>query len=472
MKLTEQIARRERSLDYFSLGAVLPNPDPLLKAQGIDLRVYRDLRADAHIGGCCRRRKSALKALEWGFERTGAPARLQRQLEAVFAGLDLDRLIGDCSEAVFYGYAPIEILWEKRGALIVPAELRALPQEWFTFDIQGALRFRSKEAPWAGEALPDRKFLLPRQDASYRNPYGFADLSMVYWPHLFKKGGLKFWLHFAEKYGTPWIVGKLPPGTPQNEMDDLADRLNEMVQDAVAVIPDTGSIEPLDFNGTASADLYQNLVLHCRGEISIALLGSNMGMEKDSNRATAGAGLEVADSLRDADAEIVCSAVNQLAGWICELNGWSGARPVWRLWDQNRKDVTAAARDQTLHDAGARFTPAYFQRAYGYAGDEVGAAPADAAPPAAFAEPGLPGFNPASNAEDLAQLARSAGPHTDALVARLGSWVDAAPDLPALQNALLGAYGGLDTDRLTHIMAAGFALAELKGMAGARESAR
>ena len=471
MKLTDQIATRYRSLDYFALGAVLPNPDPILKAQGQDVRIYRDLRSDAHVGGCCRRRKSAVKALEWGFERESAGARLHNNLEAVFADIDLDRLIGDCIEAVFYGYAPIEAVWGRAGSLIVPAELRALPQEWFTFDVEGALRFRSKQSPWEGELLPERKFLLPRQDASYANPYGFPDLSMVFWPQVFKKGGMKFWLHFAEKFGTPWLIGKLPRGTPQGEMDGLADRLAAMVQDAIAVIPDDASIEPLAVSGTASADLYERLIMHCCREVSIALLGSNMGMENNSNRATAGAGLKVAEDLRDGDAEIVCSAVNQLVGWICDLNGWSGPRPVWRLWDQENKDSMQAQRDKTVTEAGAKLTAIYFQRAYGYAADEI----SEAAPPApkpvipanagiqspAFAEATTP-TDPTDGATDL--LASVAQPTLDRMIAVIGKMIDAAPDLASLQNTLLNAYGILDTERLTQLMTAAYALAELKGM--------
>ena len=46
--------------------------------------------------------------------------------------------------------------------------------------------------------------------------------------------------------------------------------------------------------------------------------------------------------------------------------------------------------------------------------------------------------------------------------------VDAAEDLGELQTALLDAYGDLNTAELTRLMAAAFALAELKGMAAVR----
>ena len=48
--LSDQIATRSRSIDFYALGTYLPNPDPVLKALGKDIKVYRELRADAHVG--------------------------------------------------------------------------------------------------------------------------------------------------------------------------------------------------------------------------------------------------------------------------------------------------------------------------------------------------------------------------------------------------------------------------------------
>lgn len=77
--LTEQIASRSRSIDFFGLGMYLPNPDPILKSQGRDIRIYRELRTDPLVGGCIRRRKAAVKSLERGLERGHAPARVSKR---------------------------------------------------------------------------------------------------------------------------------------------------------------------------------------------------------------------------------------------------------------------------------------------------------------------------------------------------------------------------------------------------------
>lgn len=479
-KLSDMVAVRAAALDYSGLLGVLPNPDPVLRAQGKSIEVYRDLRVDAHVGGCIRRRKSAVKAMEWGLGREQAPSRVAKAVESILTDINLECLIGDCLEAVLYGYQPIEIVWEKVGNLIVPTELVAKPPEWFAFDAENRLRFKTRANPIHGDLLPDRKFLLPRQDATYQNPYGFADLSMCFWPVVFKKGGVKFWMIFTEKFGMPFLIGKQPRGATETERDTLLDQLEAMVADAVAVIPDDSSVEPLEVIGHSNADAYERLVMYCRSEVSIALTGTNQTVEANSNKASASAGLQVADDLRDGDAEIVAAAVNQLIRWVCELNFPGGAKPVWGLWDQEKQDKLRAERDKMLYESGARFTKAYWVREYGYQeGDLASDAPISSpAPTPVSPEPGVAvaasAFAESASqtpVDDMATRLASAavGPWGE-LIATIGNLVAAAPDLPTLQARLLDAYGGLDTRRLTEIMAAGFQLAELRGLSDARDA--
>jgi len=391
-KLSDQIATRGRSIDFYALGMYLPNPDPVLKALGKDIKVYQELRADAHVGGCIRRRKAAVKALEWGLDREKAKSRVAKNIEAIFADLPIERIITEMLDAVLYGYQPMEITWQKVGGLVVPVDIVGKPSNWFVFDEENKLRFRTRENSIKGEELPERKFLLPRQDPTYDNPYGFPDLSMVFWPTTFKKGGLKFWVQFTEKYGAPWVIGKHPRGTQDKEADDLLDKLEAMVQDAVAVIPDDSSVEIKEAAGKAgSAEVYERLLHFCRSEVSIALLGQNQTTEANSNRASAQAGLEVTRDIRDGDKSIVEEAFNTLIRWVCELNFSDGARPFFSLWEQEEVDKVLAERDEKLVRAGAKLTSAYFKRAYNLQDgdlDETPAAPPLSANPAdlAFAE--------------------------------------------------------------------------------------
>ncbi|QWF64291.1 DUF935 domain-containing protein (plasmid) [Ralstonia solanacearum] len=385
--LSDQIATRGRSIDFYGLGMYLPNPDPVLKALGKDIKVYRELRADAHVGGCIRRRKAAVKALEWGLDRGKAKSRVAKSIEAIFADLDLSRIITEMLDAVLYGYQPMEVIWGKVGGYLVPVDVVGKPADWFLYSPENELRFRSRQNMIQGEELPPRKFLVPRQDATYDNPYGFADLSMCFWPTTFKKGGLKFWVQFTEKYGAPWVIGKHPRSASDAETNLLLDRLEEMVQDAVAVIPDDSSVEIKEAAGkTGSTEVYERLLHFCRSEVSIALLGQNQTTEADSTRASAQAGLQVTRDIRDGDKAVVAEAFNTMIRWVCELNFNDGARPMFSLWEQEEVDKVLAERDEKLVKAGAKLTTAYFKRAYNLQDGDLIEDAAPDMPGAEFAE--------------------------------------------------------------------------------------
>ena len=466
--LSEQIATRDRSMDM-SFGFILPNPDPILKRQGKDIAVYRDMRSRASVGGPIRRRKAAVKALEWRVERGKASARVTRLANDVLATYDMDTLINEITNAVLFGYQPLELVWGPFNGAAAPLQVIGKPQEWFFFDNAAQLRFRSRQQPLQGEELEPRKFLLARQEASYENPYGFADLSMCFWADTFMRGGLKFWVTFTEKYGTPWLVGKQPRGTPGSEVNNLLDKLEAMVQDAVAAIPDDSSIDILESGDKgASADLYERLLMYCRSEINIALLGQNQSTESNSNRASATAGLEVAKTIRDGDSALVMATMNQLLRWLTDLHdGEQAPAPTFVLFEEEDVNTQQAVRDETLTKAGLKFTKQYWKRVYRLQDGDIEEAPAGpsmptapataAAVPVEFVEGSAPAVVAAG------ELGTAAAPIVMAWVRDLRALVEAHSEPQALQDALLEAYSELPTDELTEVMALAFELAHLQG---------
>ncbi len=363
--LNRHIATRGR-IEPGGFSRHLPNPDPILKAQGQDIQIYRDLRSSALVGGNIRRRKAAVLSLERGLKRADAPAKVERFVSDWLADLDLDRILRELLDAPLYGYQPVELLWQPVGQYLVPQDLLGKPAEWFFYDPDNALRFRAKDAGNDGEACDPQRFIVARQDATYANPYGFPDLSMCFWPATFMRGGLKFWVQFTEKYGSPWVIGKHPRGANDEETDLLLDSLEAMVQDAVAAIPDDASVQIIEAAGKAgSADVYRQLLEYCRSEINVAMLGQNQTTERDSNRASATAGAEVTHDIRDGDAGIVAAALNACIRHVVDLNfGPHVAAPNYQLWQQEEIDKSLAQRDKALTESGVQFTNAYWQRTY------------------------------------------------------------------------------------------------------------
>ncbi|MBP8289481.1 MAG: DUF935 family protein [Chromatiaceae bacterium] len=415
-RLSQQIATRARSLDYSGLYGWLPNPDPILKAQGQDIAIYRDMRADAHVGGCIRRRKAAVKGLEWELERGKAPARVHKSclaiLEELAATPDLDEpgarpglsaLIGDALDGALYGYQPLEVTWGRAGALIVPTVVQSKPPEWFCFDAANQLRFKSRDGGINGELLPPRKFLLARQDATYQNPYGVPDLAMCYWPHQFRRAA-KFWVQWLERHGGDFLIGKQPRslGTQaetEAAYQDMALQLEAMLQDSVAVVPDDGSVEILASGSKGgSTDAHERFLLYWRGEISIALLGSNQGIETNSTHASATASLEVGRDIRDGDARMIEAVVNQLLRWTVAIN-WPGQEaPIWCLREQEEIDTQRPTRDKILTECGVNFSRDYWLETYDLDDDDL--APEAATPAPGASTPAIPAPDGAPVAED------------------------------------------------------------------------
>lgn len=377
-RLTEEIATRAAAsgqwpgFDYW-----LPDPDPVLRRLGQDATVYRDLLSDAHVWSCYDSRKSGALGCAWELREAegGSGAANRRALDLaqeMMAALPVRQIITEMLDAPFFGFTPIEVIWRADGGRWLPSSLTGKPFEWFTFDDENRLRFKASGIP-EGDPVPAGKFLLARHHASYQNPYGERVLSRCFWPVTFKRGGFKFWAIFTEKFGMPWVRGKVPPGTNETERQRLLDRLTAMVQDAVAVINNDESVEITESAGKkASADIYEALINAGNGEVSKAIVGHSLATEskEGGTYGATRAGLEVRDDLVEKDKGMVADTWNTLFAWVTALNvpGATAPRFVWQEEEEARKEL--AERDRALHQQGVRLKPVYYMRRYGLHEDE------------------------------------------------------------------------------------------------------
>ncbi|MBR6127898.1 DUF935 family protein, partial [bacterium] len=367
-KITDEIATRKRALNFYSLANILPDPDIVLRKQGKDISIYKELLCDPHVFACVQSRKAGVLSLEWAINRGSEEKdKIAEEIENLLVKLDIHKLISDILDATQFGFQPLEIMWKRdKSGHVMPARVVAKPSEWFCFDDDNNLKFRTKEN-YYGIELPDKKFLLVQNNPTYNNPYGERTLSRVFWNVTFKKGGMKFWVVFTEKYGMPHLIGKHPRGASKAETDSLADMLEEMVQDAIAVIPDDSSVEIQEASKSSSAEIYEKLIDKMNSEISKAILGQTLTTEIGSSGSYAAANthMQVRQDIIDSDKKLVETAINQLITWICEFNYPNIDVPVFELYAPEDVDLTLAQRDKILSETGVKFTKDYFIKAYG-----------------------------------------------------------------------------------------------------------
>lgn len=476
ISLSQEIATRQRSMDFYALGMYLPNPDPVLKQQGKDIAVYTELLSDGHLGGCVTSREAGVKSLEWGIDRGKARSRQAKLIEDLFKNLDIDGIISAILQAPLFGYQPLEVMWEKVGNYIVPKDVVGKPPRWFVFNEDNEPRFRTKQDPVNGEALPDRKFLFARHKATYENPYGLAELSRCFWPITFKRGGLKFWVIFTEKYGMPFLIGKHPRGTDEKDNDALLEKLEAMVQDAVAVIPDDSSVEFLESGrggNASSSQIYEKLIEMCKTEVSISILGQNLTTQvKGGSFAAAQSHMQVRSDIVHSDRKLVEKTLNELIGWVWSYNFIDGERPVFSMWEEEDVDKDLADRDKTLSDAGVRFTKAYYMKAYGFAEEdiEVGAPPKEGAKQRGeFSEGKSPDGNSAfpdqQAVDDFIEALSSEKLQTqlEGVLKPVLDLINGSNDYQAVVEKLVETYPDMDTKGIEDMLAKAIFVAEAWG---------
>ncbi len=366
--LGKTVADRLTAFDLISFMQILPNPDPVLAKLGKRISAYDDLLYDAQVRSCMSSRKAGVLKLKFELEGKDADQKIIDFIQETFDRFNYHKLFRKILGCVAYGYQPIEIDWEVRKGRIVPAKMEAKPVEWFCFGEKNELRFLSRKHPVTGEELPPMKFVCPTNDETYKNPYGTSVLSLCFWPAMFKKGNFKFWVAFTEKYGSPWLVGKYAPGTSNENQNILADQLENMVQDAIAVVPDTSKIEIIEASGKgASADIFDKLKDACNADISKAILGQTLTTELSSTGSLAAAQThnEVRKDIILSDARIIEETLNQIVRWTIDQNfGKDVIAPAFRFSEPEETNKQLAERDAILSGIGVRFTPKYIQRAY------------------------------------------------------------------------------------------------------------
>ncbi|WP_323843064.1 DUF935 domain-containing protein [Moraxella sp. Pampa] len=433
--LSDHIAVAKRLLGIGGFTSILPNPDVVLKRLGMrSISVYRELLIDPIVGGAVRRRKSAVKRLEYRLDTEMSGELNDKQqviIKTMLANIDLYELIGQILDATLYGYQPIEVIWELKDGYWTPVKLTAKPQEWFGFDddsnlvlIDGVIK----------RQLPAYKFLCPVHEATYTNPYGTAELSSVYWATVFKRGGLKFWAEFAEKFGSPWIIGHEPRSNTDSDTEKLLDALEQLMGNAVATIPNDSSVEIKEATGkTGSSQVFDDFIRYCKSEINIALLGQDQTTDKDTNHASSQSGLEVTRDIRDNDCRIVEKCINTLLAWVCELNFHGTIPPKFVLYEEEVGDKTLAERDQILTALGVSFNQSYYERAYNLSADEF---TLNAKPMPTNTVPTTPNFSEKSFASqgDLSDKLAIGLPSDDELTTQVGQMLN---DFASLDNANL-----------------------------------
>jgi phage gp29-like protein len=359
--------------------------DETLKKLGVHRKELRVLESDDEIFAAIETRREALVATPWRLEPNTSrqakfiEAQLKKQLVSIIRG---------CFDAVLYGYSVQEVIYRKTDDGKIGLEsVSTKPSEWFEPKSNGELIYRSMLDPVGSVVDKTHKFLLTLRNETYRQPYGEALLSRLYFPWLFRVQGWKFWAKNLERTGTPFLKGSAPneitqDGTPA--VDHLATVLNAAVGSSTLALPDgwTAEFMSVQQNGATFEQFETAIIKRIQKVILGQTLTSDVG--KSGSFAAAKVHQSVLDDRRKADIRLTTDTVQTLVNALHSLNGFTGEPPVFVLEDDTGLETERADRDAKLTQAGVlKLTPDYLLRVYDFQEGDFEIPP----PPAAFAAP-------------------------------------------------------------------------------------
>lgn len=367
----------------------LPNPDTVLQRRGQSIGIYRELLSDSHLAAVLDSRSAATTGHEWMLDQNDCPARPFKAIQNWFFKIlerkrgvdDLSReeVIESLMDVVYWGYQPTELVWDFEGGFWLPVQIIPKPPEWFMWFVNAdgvpELRFLDQEHHIEGLKPPDEYTLIcPRIKPSYDNPYGRGVAQRCFWPVVFKKAGMEFWLNFMERFGTPWVLGKMNANATTEQLTQFTQDLKQLVQDAVIAISGTDKTVELLESKNAKDVGFDLLCNFMDAQMSKTVLGHTLSTDagdKASYAATRGA-MSVRGDIGARDTRMVKSIFNDVINLILIRNGFVNVdRPSARPVHEEDVGLERAQRDETLNRTGVRFSRKYFERVYGFEADDI-----------------------------------------------------------------------------------------------------
>ena len=381
--ITDEIATVEKDIFMDYIGKTLINPDKVIKSEsgGKGIELYEDLLTDDQVGSNLQTRKLAVVGKEW--EVVPATDKPQDQkiadyVKQVLLSCNYDAARKTLLSGIVMGFKPAEIMWKYSEGDVWIDQIIGKASRRFVFDTNRRMRLLTLGNMVEGEELPDRKFVVYTNISDNGSPYGDGLGRLLYWPVWFKKNAIKFWMIFADKFGSPTVLGKYPTGTLKSEQDVLLDACAAIQQESAIKIPDTMEIGFLEATRGGNVNTYESLCKFMNAAISKAILGQTLTTEVGDKGSYAASKTheDVRGDYTKADADSLCECQNSsLVKWVVDYN-FPGVKQYPKVWVRTEEEgdlKPLAERDKILVvDIGVPIGRKYFYDTYGIPEPEEG----------------------------------------------------------------------------------------------------
>ena len=260
--------------------------------------------------------------------------------------------------AVPYGIALCEIVWERKGGLYVPVDFIPIPRTAINFprnDNYGVPHLSALNKP-LDEPF---KFIIHRNDKGDGNLWGTPALRSCYWPWKFKQLGFRFWIQAAQRLGVPSILALFETKNAEDakrRAEELLPVLQNMNSGSSGAFANIKEIKVVD----GAIKDFETIVRVCNEEISYGITAQSL-MTSEAQYGTKSQGLLHSETYKYTtthDAYLIQQSDQTLYNYFVEVNFPGAAAPVYDI------DSTDFADWDTIREAIDRNIPVSLNALY------------------------------------------------------------------------------------------------------------
>lgn len=358
-KASASVMYNDYALDkIFSSLSNMPDPDAMLKKAGIRREKLRLMEYDDEITAALETRREAAVSTPWRLEPGVGDA---AEFVAEQLGKQIDQIMRGLWNAIPYGYSVVEVVYSKLdGGRIGLARAEEKPFEWFEPRQDGTLIYRPTDGGSEETVDADLKFILTRRNPTYRNPYGEALLSRIYWPWQFRHNAWRFWMQFLERFGDPLLLGK---------SSDPAKMVEELQKLGVQSIIAVGTNDELSAVAQAGNGEFERVEDALNRRIQKVILGQTLTSDVGDAGSYAAAKVhnQVRQEKRQADIRLLQASMQRIVDALWRVNNFGEEIPKFIIADVAGLEKDRSERDATLVGAGiVELTEEYILRVYDF----------------------------------------------------------------------------------------------------------
>ncbi len=334
--------------------------DEVLRQAGLSRQRLSVLMTDDEISQAMETRLDAVLNAPWRFVEDHGEQTIF--LKELFTKWHFE-IVSGAWEACPYGYSVLEANYKiDENNRFTLADIMVKPLEWFEPKNNGELIFRKPQSSTEVNVFKTYplKFFLTRRKPSFKQPYGEALLTKLYWIWFFKAGSMKFWAKFLERFGSPLLVGK------SKNTDVMVQALISAHAQSVVAIDPTEDINTVGTNfsgaGSSAFEAFDKVMVR---RVQKVVLGQTMTSENDGggSKALGVVHNEVRMDKRNSDLRMISPTVQELIDALCILNGFDKHTII--LGGEQDLNVKVVERDLKLKDLGVQFNDKYIIETYG-----------------------------------------------------------------------------------------------------------